>query len=232
MNGIDLLILIVRREKDENYARFLRDMGLSALFGFPCNGTASRRLLSLLGLEETEKSLMMTVAGRKEAARAMRRAVSEMGLDMPGNGIALTVPVDSIGGAGSFKALMENQNYIVGEVSEMDDRQEFPCALIVAVAERGGADMVMEAARAAGAGGGTVVHAKGTAGELAQRFLGVSIAAEKEMVLIVVRRADKAPVMRAIMERAGIHTSAHTVLFALPVENVAGLKSVMDEEQG
>ncbi len=229
MNGINLLILIIPRETEDEYIRFLRDMDLSALFGFPCNGTAGRRLLSLLGLEETEKSLLMTVAERKKALKVMRRAVSDMGLNLPGNGIALTIPVDSVGGASSLKALMENQNYIVGEVSDME-QQEFPCALIVAVAERGGSDLVMEAARSAGAGGGTIVHAKGTAGELAQRFLGVSIAAEKEMVLIVVRRADKAAVMRAIMEHAGIHTSAHTVLFALPVESVAGLKSVMDEE--
>ena len=36
MNGINLLILIIPRETDDEYLRFLRDMDLSALFGFPC----------------------------------------------------------------------------------------------------------------------------------------------------------------------------------------------------
>ena len=37
--------------------------------------------------------------------------------------------------------------------------------------------------------------------------------------------------MHAIMEKAGIHTPAHTVLFSLPVETVAGLKSVMEDSE-
>ena len=88
----------------------------------------------------------------------------------------------------------------------------------------------MEAARSAGAGGGTVVHAKGTAAEEARKFLGVSLAAEKEMVLILLRQETRRAVMRAIMDQAGVHTPAHTILFSLPVEDIAGLKSVMQQE--
>ena len=39
-----------------------------------------------------------------------------------------------------------------------------------------------------GAGGGTVIHAKGTGLEKAERFLGVSIADEKEMIFIVCQK--------------------------------------------
>ena len=51
----------------------------------------------------------------------------------------------------------------------------------------------MDAARAAGAGGGTVIHAKGTGMEGAAQFLGMELVNEKELVLIVSRTAGKEP---------------------------------------
>ena len=127
-----------------------------------------------------------------------------------------------------MKYLMEKQDIIIGEVTDMEEKQSFPYELIVAIAERGSMDMVMEAARSANAGGGTILHAKGTGTDFTSKFFGVSIAAEKEMLLIVANRKDKAGIMRAIMEKAGIRSQAHTALFSLPVEDVVGLTSVMN----
>ena len=47
------------------------------------------------------------------------------------------------------------------------------------------------------------------------------------MALIVISHRDKDAIMRAIMEKAGIHSQAHTALVTLPVESVVGLTSVM-----
>ena len=80
-----------------------------------------------------------------------------------------------------------------------------------------------EAARSAGAGGGTVIHAKGTGMEGMGKFFGVSLAAEKEMIFIVTERGQKQAIMRAIMEKAGMESKARTFLFSVPVDEVAGL---------
>ena len=82
----------------------------------------------------------------------------------------------------------------------MKEQKEYSYALITVIAEKGCSDMVMDAARAAGAGGGTVVHAKGTATEFTAKFFGVSIAAEKEMIYIVTRHADKDAILRDVVE--------------------------------
>ena len=82
----------------------------------------------------------------------------------------------------------------------------------------------MDAARSAGASGGTVVKAKGTGAELA-KFFGVSISEEKEMVYIVASRNDRDNIMKAIMEKAGNNTDAHGVVFSLPVDSVVGIKN-------
>ena len=94
--------------------------------------------------------------------------------------------------------------------------------LIIAVANKGRTDTVMNAARAAGAAGGTVIHGKGTASEEAAHFFNISIASEKEMIFIVSKKEQKAQIMRSVLEKAGPGTEAGTVLFSLPVTSVEG----------
>lgn len=69
--------------------------------------------------------------------------------------------------------------------------------------------------RAEGAGGGTVLHAKGTGMEGARRFLGVDLVNEKEMVFIVARSSEKNQIMKAIM--TGADPKAGAIVFSLPV---------------
>ncbi len=88
--------------------------------------------------------------------------------------------------------------------------------------------MVMNAARLAGAAGGTVLHGKGTAGEEAMRFLNISIASEKEVILIVAKKEQKADLMRTVLEKAGPSSEAGTVLFSMPVSSIAGF-NMFDE---
>ena len=83
------------------------------------------------------------------------------------------------------------------------------------------------AARAAGAGGGTVIHAKGTGMEGAAHFMGVELVNEKELVLIVSRTTLKNQIMQAIMQGAG--PKAGAIVFSLPVTDTAGLR-LLDEE--
>ena len=171
------------------------------------------------------------MAVRRRAARLMRRMVTEMGINISGTGIALSLPVGSIGGQSSLNYFMRPQNDENGEVDQMEEKRAYPFDLILAIAQQGYAETVMDMARKAGAGGGTVVHAKGLGEEYAEKFLGLSIAAEKEMILIVTRHEQKDAIMRAIMDGAGAHSQAHTVLFSLPVEDVVGLRSIMKEAE-
>ena len=86
---------------------------------------------------------------------------------------------------------------------------------------------IMDAARAAGAGGGTVIHAKGTGMEGAAHFMGVELVNEKELVLIVSRTTLKNQIMQAIMQ--GADPKAGAIVFSLPVTDTAGLR-LLDEE--
>ena len=100
--------------------------------------------------------------------------------------------------------------------------KNLPLILIVAVANEGRTDTVMNAARAAGAAGGTVIQGKGAASEEAAHFFNISIASEKEMIFIVSKKEQKSQIMRSVLEKAGPGTEAGAVLFSLPVTSVEG----------
>ena len=101
--------------------------------------------------------------------------------------------------------------------------------LLIAIANQGSIDTVMDAARSANAGGGTVIHAKGTGTEGARKFLGVSVAEEKEMIFIVTRTEEKNKIMKAIMEKTGLGSKEKTIIFSLPVTDTAGLR-ILEED--
>lgn len=69
-----------------------------------------------------------------------------------------------------------------------------------------------------------MIHAKGTGMESAEKFLGVSLAAEKEMIFIVTRKEEKNQIMKAIMEKTGLCSKEKALVFSLPVTSVVGLR--------
>jgi len=143
-----------------------------------------------------------------------------MQIDLPDRGVALVVPLTSVGGAKTLQYFLNGATLEEVEGEAMESAYE----LIVAIVEAGNTDLVMDAAREGGAGGGTVLHTKGTAPAHAEKFFGMALAEEKEMIFIVTHVSKKKDIMRAIMDKAGVHTEAHALVFSLPVSATAGFR--------
>lgn len=96
--------------------------------------------------------------------------------------------------------------------------------LLVTIIDKGFTDLVMNAAREKGARGGTVLNARGTSNKEIEEKFKIVISSEKEVILILadVKIADD--ILKAINDAAGLHTKGRGIAFALPVEDVAGLK--------
>ena len=96
--------------------------------------------------------------------------------------------------------------------------------LIVVIVNEGYTDQVMDAARDAGARGGTIVHARGTANKEMEKKYGIVITPSKEMIYILVNETIRDKVMSAVNKSVGIETKGQGIVFSLPVSNVSGLK--------
>jgi nitrogen regulatory protein PII-like uncharacterized protein len=81
----------------------------------------------------------------------------------------------------------------------------------------------MTVAREAGATGGTVINARGLSHEGPIKFFGVSLQDEREIIIILTRREQKAAIMQAVSQNYGITTKAGGIIFSLPVDRIMGL---------
>ena len=222
MGGAVLMITITDRSRGEAFANWYQSQGIPLVLTALGHGTATTEVLDYLGLEATEKAVLFCVAVR--SPRLVRRAAKDLWLDVPGRGVLMTVPISSIGGVSAKDYLLQGQE--AEEIMENKQTHE----LVVAIARQGHTDQVMNAARSAGATGGTVVHAKGAGTDLAKKFFGVSIASERELVFILAKEENRKEIMKAIMTQAGMKSDAEAIVFSMPVSDIAGLRQLDAEE--
>lgn len=216
---------IVDRKNGSKYAKLYKKSGPAVSFMTLGAGTARGDILDYLGLEDTEKTVIFSVQEEEDWLILKNELRHKLQIDAPGGGIAFTIPLSSIGGKKTLQFLLAKGEYQKGEESVLKDTAH---DLIIVIANRGYIEVVMDAARGAGAYGGTVIQAKGTGMEYAEKFMGVSLAAEKEMIFIVTRTEQKNDIMKAVMEKVGTNSKAQAVVFSLPVTDTAGLRLIED----
>ena len=100
--------------------------------------------------------------------------------------------------------------------------------VIFAIVNSGFAEDVMDVARAEGVRGGTIINARGVAKEEAAAFFGITLHAEKEILMMVVEKDIRDRVLNAIYKEMGMAKAAQGIAFSLPVSDVAGLAPKMD----
>ena len=221
MSELFMMFSILNRNKTEKFVTLYKECGIHVNFLSLGRGTAASEMLDYFGLESTEKILISSIVTRDVWRRVKRELQEKIKIDIPGIGIAFIVPLSSLGGRKQLEFLTEHQNFEKGEETTLKDTKY---ELLVTIANQGYTNLIMDAARKAGAGGGTVLHAKGTGMDGAEKFLGFTLAAEKEMVFIVVKKEDKNKIMQAIMEDAGMNSKAKSIVFSLPVTSTAGMR--------
>ena len=228
MSRLYMMVTVTNRNYRKQFREFFEKNDLQIFVGALGRGTARSEVLDYFGLEESEKLLYFSVVTDTTWRKLRRALITKMLIDVPGTGIAFVIPLSSVGGKKAMQFLINEQEYEKEEESELKDTEY---ELLVAIANQGYIDSVMEAARSAGAGGGTVSHGKGTGMKLAEKYLGVSLVEEKELILIVTRSKEKNAIMRAIMERTGLEAKEKAIVFSLPVSSVAGIRMMEAEIQ-
>lgn len=112
----------------------------------------------------------------------------------------------------------------------MEIFMKFEHEVIFCIVNSGYSEAVMDAARECGAGGGTVIHARGTANSEAEKLFGITVQPEKELVMILVPSALKNDILHALYKAVGLKTAGQGIAFSLPVDGVVGLSSLVTEK--
>ena len=220
MDTLYLMVTITDRKLEKKFLNFYREQGREVSLTTLGHGTASSEIRDFFGLGGRERSLLFHTVTGKNYERFLPALKRQFRIDLPGSGIVFLIPFSSVGGRKTLEFFTEGQEFVKGEESAL---KETKYELLVAITNQGYTELVMDAARKVHAAGGTIIHAKGTGTDKAEKFLGVSLVAEKEMVLIVARQEKKNEIMRSIMDHAGLQTKARAVVFSLPVTDIAGM---------
>ncbi|MBR4234807.1 MAG: P-II family nitrogen regulator [Clostridia bacterium] len=219
-----VVLTILDRDKRAVQEKIYKSLGLTAALSVLGRGTATQEHLSMRGLSPTPKAVMAAVAEKDTAKKLVKQTKVELYIDIPGNGVMAAILIKSVGGTQTLEYLTGGQ-----PVNQVKPEMKFNHELICVILNEGHSDEVMDAARSAGATGGTVISAKGSGIMQIEKFRELSLANEREVLLIVAKAALKADIMRAIAEKTGLETDAGAICFSVPVSHVAGLRRI-DEE--
>ena len=95
--------------------------------------------------------------------------------------------------------------------------------MVFAIVNSGYSGDIMEAVKACGATGGTIINSRGTANTEIEKFFGISISSEKEIVVILVKNELKDSILQAINKEVGLNKPGQGIVFSMPVDSVVGL---------
>ncbi len=221
-SAVELLVSVVDVPQSEKVLRLYRDTHVLVDFVCMAHGTAKTEMLDLLGIGETAKAIVLCLTDQERARLLLDRLGHGLQMRYPGKGIAFTVPINGIGVR--WHRLL-TQMEVESEGAESMSKSERACGLdaVVVVMERGYTNVAMDAARKAGARGGTVIAARGIAEDEVKRFFGIEIQAEKEIVFLIVRSEERQEVMTALMKAVGMNTRSHGLVLSVPLSSAIGL---------
>lgn len=217
-----VLVSIVNKGDEHSLKEILDDVSVSLSFVFSGSGTARSAVLDYLGIGQTEKSVLISLIPEYDEETIMREIRAKLALYLVGRGISFTIPLSAVSEiiANGITGASTNKT-MEGKKIMSDEERQF--SLIVAAVAANHTDEAMEAARSAGAAGGTIIRARSIDNKKAEQFVGITLTTEQELLLILAKKESKMAIMQAISETAGLKTEAGGVIFSMPVDKTAGI---------
>lgn len=220
---IDLqaLLMIAPPKLADKAAKMLQKERLPLQYRFNAEGTAPSEIMDMLGLGSVDKCVLVSIIQKQKAEDILKKLRSGLQMNTVNSGIAFTIPLNGI------------SNLIIRLLSQSGEGSDKPTgkdsvimaetkhALITAVVNRGFSGDVMNAARSAGAMGGTVIHSRQMGDQEATAMWGAD--EEKEIVMILADVESRLPIMRSISESCGMHSEAKGLVMSMPIDSVTGI---------
>ena len=223
-----IMVLISKLELSEKVSKQLKDMGVPIHYQLNIEGTVSSEMMDILGLADTDWSMVISMVPKVLADKVLKKCNRTLMLGTVNSGIAFTIPMNGTSGR-LYQMLCELENDSDTKGKDDNMATEYTNSAVITIVKQGYSDKVMNAARKAGARGGTVIHSR-KVGELeVLNAWGLSLQEETDMVLIIADSKTKQAIMQAITKECGINTDAKGLVVSVPIDSVIGISSPDDE---
>lgn len=210
-----LICVIVSFGVGSKVLQIARENGIPGGTIFLGRGTVESKLLRLLELSDARKEIVLLVADKATAREVLQALDRALNFAKPNHGIAFTTNVTAYLGTGCYE-------YEEGmEMGGVEDQMHNAIYVIV---DRGKGEQVMDAAREAGARGGTIIHARGSGIHEHAKLLNMEIEPEKEIVLIITSKEATRDIVLAVRDGLEIDKPGNGIIFVQPVSETYGLR--------
>ena len=209
---MQLLLSIVERGTAAKLMRQYETFKVTQHFQAFGHGTAASHLLDTLGFGTSERDILLSIAPKDTVRQLMYYLRDEGRADLGAKGIACSMDLTALS---AIYALG------ISRLEEMDQGNQH--TLILVAVNYGYTDAVMDTARSCGAKGGTVIRARWAGSRTVEKFAGITLQEEKEILAIVASRKEQAHIMEEINRLHGLRSSPQAVVIGLPIDHMAKL---------
>jgi len=226
-----MVLIITNHEYRRKLEQTFQNFRIPIYYQCQGHGTAPSEMLDIFGLSGSGRLLTIGLLPKFLVRDLLDALQQRIPLHKRGGGIVLTIPI-----TGLQRPMLQLLNDQMRETieqkieervdSDMSDMQTSAgyTAIWVALSNGYSSDAI-DAARSAGAMGGTILKGRRQNSKRISQKLGISMQEEEEFVVIVTPREKKAAVMNAISDACGLRTDAHGIILSLPVDEVIGLET-------
>lgn len=221
-----MMISVTHMEEEKKINRVMDSLHIPISYRCRGQGTAPSEIMDILGFRGTARLLTISFLPKFKVQEVFEELSRKMAFKKRGGGIVVTIPITGLQNP-MFRMLNEENREIIkrgleGDREEMKEHSMY--SMIWVSVASGYSDDVVDAAREAGARGGTVLKGRRRGSEQVKQYFGISIQEEQDFVMIIIPNDKKAEVMAAICRSCGLKTEAHGVVCSLPVDEVMGLE--------
>ncbi len=210
----ELMCVVVDFGSGSKVMKIAREHGVTG--GTICLGLGTIRswLLELLAITEVRKEIVLMVAEKVVAYNTLEQLNKDLKFHKRGHGIAFSTSVKSFIGAvdGSSSASEESR----GEENPMH-------SVVFVVVDKGKGEEVIDAARKAGARGGTVINARGSGIHEATTLFSMAIEPEKEIVMVIAKNELIEGIVTSVREKLRIDEPGNGIMFVQDINKTYGL---------
>lgn len=190
-------------------------------------GSAKSAIYDILGYGGPKKLVSISIQTENMSNHIMNQLHNEIDCSRPGTGIAFTISLSSVSSVLSMVSRQADENIKTGS-ENMNAIPKAPYHLIMTIVNDGYFEQVMEAAKSAGATGGTLINARGLGSKEAMKYLGITIQPEKDLIVILTPEKNKNAIMENIMHEVGLNTAGRGICFSLPVNDALGVEALVE----
>jgi len=222
-----MLVAVTTAEDGGKLEKLLQARRVPIWYQCRGQGTAPSELMDIFGLSGTTRLVTVSLLPKWKARELFQAMAQRLSFRQKGGGIAISVPVTGL--QRRILQLMQDEagqptDERTNEETMEETKESKEYTVIWASVDRGYSDDVVDAARAAGARGGTVIKGRRRSDSQAGPYLGVPAQEEQDFVMMIVPKAAKREIMAAINVKCGLGTDAHGVVLSLPVDEAFGLE--------